>query len=189
MNSDQDHDYDTGDDGNSVSSEGSSKSGGSSGINGSKGNESSSSGKELRDKIIKKEEKAVNRARIFVVLAVLIAAVSVTVAVYFFSSQSDYNAFRIEYESFATSITTLVNWEVNYNFALMQQMSTTVTSAAIMLNETFPFVTLPHYEIPAGYVDGVRFSGARNIPVYHPTLPQLDDSPSHFSPFSFYFSY
>jgi hypothetical protein len=50
-------------------------------------------------------------------------------------------------------ITNLVQWEVQYNFALMQQLSAAVTSAAVMTGSVFPNVTLPHFEVTAGYAD------------------------------------
>jgi hypothetical protein len=42
-----------------------------------------------------------------------------------------------------------------YNFALMQQLSASVTSAALMTGSIFPNVTLPHFEVAGGYVDGM----------------------------------
>jgi hypothetical protein len=48
-----------------------------------------------------------------------------------------------------------VQWEVQYNFALMQQLSAAVTSAALMTDSVFPYVTLPQFEVTAGYVDGM----------------------------------
>jgi hypothetical protein len=37
----------------------------------------------------------------------------------------------------------------------MQQLSGAVTSAAIMTGSVFPNVTLPHFEVTGGYVDGM----------------------------------
>jgi hypothetical protein len=37
----------------------------------------------------------------------------------------------------------------------MQQLSAAVTSAALMTGSVFPNVTLPHFEITGGYVDGM----------------------------------
>lgn len=54
-----------------------------------------------------------------------------------------------------SDIKSLVQWEVQYNFALMQQLGASVTSSAIMMNATFPYLTQPHFEIIGGFVDGM----------------------------------
>jgi hypothetical protein len=52
-------------------------------------------------------------------------------------------------------ITNLVQWEIKYNFALMRQLSAAVTSVALVTGSVFPNVTLPHFEVTGGYVDGM----------------------------------
>jgi hypothetical protein len=52
--------------------------------------------KEMRDKIIKKEEKAVRRARIMVVGAFIACATAVSVTVYTFASRADFRNFELE---------------------------------------------------------------------------------------------
>ena len=49
----------------------------------------------------------------------------------------------------------MVRWEVRYNFALMEQLSASITIAAAYLNSTFPYHTEPQYEITGGFVDGM----------------------------------
>jgi hypothetical protein len=49
----------------------------------------------------------------------------------------------------------LIQWEVQYNFALVQQFSAAMTSTALLTGQVFPHVTHPHFEIGAGYVDGM----------------------------------
>jgi hypothetical protein len=48
-----------------------------------------------------------------------------------------------------------VQWEVQYNFALMQQLSASVTASALMTNSVFPYLTQDYFEISGGYVDGL----------------------------------
>ena len=52
--------------------------------------------KEMRDKIIKKEEKAVRRARMMVVGAFIACATAVCVTVYTFASRADFRNFDLE---------------------------------------------------------------------------------------------
>jgi hypothetical protein len=51
--------------------------------------------KSLRDKIIKKEEKAVRKARLIVIGAFIACATAVSVAVYKFASRADYRTFEL----------------------------------------------------------------------------------------------
>ena len=48
-----------------------------------------------------------------------------------------------------------VQWEKNYNFALVEQLGALVTSASLASNATFPNVTVPHFEMEAGYIVGL----------------------------------
>ena len=52
--------------------------------------------KELRETIIKHEEKAVRRSRVMVAVAIIICSVAVTVAVYFLTKKSEQNSFELE---------------------------------------------------------------------------------------------
>lgn len=111
--------------------------------------------REMRDTVIKKEEKAVRRSRALVGTAVALCAIAVTVAVFIISKASDQNSFEIEYEGIVKDIKALVRWEVRYNFALMEQLSSSVTISAGYLNSEFPYHTEPKYEITGGFVDGM----------------------------------
>lgn len=39
--------------------------------------------------------------------------------------------------------------------ALVEQLTSTITSEALMSQQAFPFVTMPHFEITGGFVDGM----------------------------------
>ena len=49
----------------------------------------------------------------------------------------------------------LVNWEVQNNFAIMAQLSASVTSSAHLSLSDFPYLTNSDFEISGGYVDGL----------------------------------
>jgi hypothetical protein len=52
--------------------------------------------KEMRDKIIKSEEKAVKKGRLLVIGAFIACATAVSVAVYKFASKADFRSFELE---------------------------------------------------------------------------------------------
>ena len=62
---------------------------------------------------------------------------------------------RTQFEFYATEIIKLVQWEVQYNFALMQQLSATVTSAQLLMGNQFPNYTDANFEVTGGYADGM----------------------------------
>jgi hypothetical protein len=60
-----------------------------------------------------------------------------------------------QYNSFVASIFSQVQLDIQFNFALMQQMSASVTASAIMTGSVFPYLTQPNFEIAGGYVVGM----------------------------------
>jgi hypothetical protein len=46
-------------------------------------------------------------------------------------------------------------WEVQYNFALLQQLSAGVTSEILAGNQVAPNITLPRFEVMGGFTDGL----------------------------------
>jgi len=117
------------DDEQSVSSDSASVSTGAGGDNSSKfGDGSTSAGGTANEKSsnndmaaalrarMSSEEKLVNRARIFTAVSIVVSAIAVSTAVYFFSTQSDYKSFEIGYEGHSNNMLAMFKWEVQYNF-------------------------------------------------------------------------
>lgn len=46
-------------------------------------------------------------------------------------------------------------WEVQYNFALLQQLSASVTSEILASSQVAPNITLPRFEVMGGFTDGM----------------------------------
>lgn len=96
--------------------------------------------KEMRSEIALKEEQTIAIVRVLVILAIICSAVAVSVAVWFFATGNETATFELEYKGYVKTIQTLVVWEVKYNMALLQQLSGTTTSTAVMTEQTFPNV-------------------------------------------------
>ena len=116
---------------------------------------SEASSGDLRDKLIRNEERAVVKTRIIVAVVLVICAASVSAVVYLFASTSEQSNFMLSFNGHAAAITSTVQWEIQYNFALMQQVSAAMTSSALMMNSSFPYMTHPSFEVSAGYADGM----------------------------------
>jgi hypothetical protein len=76
--------------------------------------------------------------------------------------------FTLQYNLLVRDIQTLVVWEIQYNFALVQQLCGTITSETLMSNQIFPNVTMPHFEVTGGFVDGM---GGIMMALYAPLIP------------------
>jgi hypothetical protein len=53
----------------------------------------------MKNRIIRTEEKAVRKARLLVIVAIITSAVAVSTAIYVFASQSDQTTFELEVSS------------------------------------------------------------------------------------------
>jgi hypothetical protein len=65
-----------------------------------------------------------------------------------------YCCLLVQYDIYSTDVIENVQWETDYNFRLLQELSASVTSTAIVTQAVFPNFTQPHFEIFAGYTDG-----------------------------------
>jgi hypothetical protein len=158
----------------------------------------SGNSKEALIEIARREQRHVRIIRIVTFAAVIVCAVSVSTLVYYFTTGSDTLSFELEvranvytkqrvnkavlmsvlvniclslllqYNLLVHDIQTLVVWEVQYNFALVKQLCGTITSEAIMSNQVFPNVTLPHFEVTGGFVDGM---GGIMMALFAPLIP------------------
>ncbi|KAG7352535.1 adenylate/guanylate cyclase [Nitzschia inconspicua] len=122
--------------------------------------------------IARKEERNVRMIRLITIAAVFICATSVSLLVYYFATGADFQEFEIEYNLLVREIHNLVVWEVQYNYALVQQLCGTITSKSLMSNQIFPNVTLPDFEITGGFVDGM---GGIMMALFAPLIPQSQE--------------
>jgi hypothetical protein len=129
--------------------------------------------REIRDKISKKENRLVHKARLLTILAISACAASLAVAIYYFAQNSDDAAFESTFTEYCDHIVDFVQWETSYNFALIEHEANVVTLTAGMTNQTFPYVTHPHFEVNGGYVDGM---GGIMAVVYAPLINGSDAS-------------
>jgi hypothetical protein len=130
-----------------------------------------------RMEIIEREEKRVRKARYALAATMILCASAVTAAVFVSTKNKEYDVFvRKVRSSRSVSLTFLIKlmfaflinqfqvysndvidnaqWQTDYNFRLMQQLSADMTSTALLQNDVFPNVTHPHFDISAGYADG-----------------------------------
>ncbi|CAB9526092.1 Receptor-type guanylate cyclase gcy [Seminavis robusta] len=111
--------------------------------------------REFTDELLKREKQAVQCARRAVIGAIVVAAIAVSAAVYVFADRGDKRTFEIEYDRVTRTLVDQVQWQVQYNFALMQMLSAEMTTASMLVDAQFPNFTHPHFEVHGGYTDGM----------------------------------
>jgi len=95
------------------------------------------------------ETKAVNRSKILVYLALLLAAGAVGALTYFFTSREEQQDFEREFSAYADEVVAMAESNARGIFGQLHGLSTTITSFALSANETWPNVTLPHFDLRA----------------------------------------
>lgn len=106
-------------------------------------------------RIAQSEERHVKIIRAVTLSFILFSAITVSLIVFYFAKNFDKYEFESQYEAFVESIQDDVQWEVKYNFALLQQLSSIITSEILVSNQTAPFITLPSFEVTGGFADGM----------------------------------
>jgi hypothetical protein len=99
------------------------------------------------DTLARKETKAVNVLRALVLALLLITATLTSVGVYFYTSNEEKQNFEVEYQANAERIIEAFHYAVVRRLGAINSMATAITSYALDTNQTFPFVTIPHFEI------------------------------------------
>jgi hypothetical protein len=97
--------------------------------------------------LARKETKAVNALRVLVLLLLLLMATLTSVGVYLHISFEEIHDFEVEYQANAERIIESFHDAVVRRLGSINSMATAVTSYALDTKQTFPFLTIPHFEI------------------------------------------
>eukprot|EP00529_Nitzschia_sp_RCC80_P007795 CAMPEP_0113497756 /NCGR_PEP_ID=MMETSP0014_2-20120614/30795_1 /TAXON_ID=2857 /ORGANISM="Nitzschia sp." /LENGTH=1255 /DNA_ID=CAMNT_0000391707 /DNA_START=97 /DNA_END=3864 /DNA_ORIENTATION=+ /assembly_acc=CAM_ASM_000159 len=107
------------------------------------------------------DTRMVNCSKVTILLFLLLTAAATATLTYFLTSNSQSEQFQDEFDDYATEIVKVAGLNTENIFSTIQNMALTVTSHAEATNQTFPFVTVKHYEARAQQV--LRLSGARYL--------------------------
>jgi hypothetical protein len=100
---------------------------------------------ELQRSIAKRESKAVVRLRILVGLALIMAAVGVSVGVYFYTSIAEQDEFEQRFYASAEKIFESVGFALDRSLGVMDFFVVNLVVTAKHNNQTWPFVTMPDF--------------------------------------------
>ena len=101
--------------------------------------------------LAKQETRAVNTLRLLVLLVLVTVATTVSLAVFFYTRDSEQETFETRFADQAQKVIDAFQTNADRRLAALQAFSQQVTSHAVSQGETFPNVTLPDFEQQAAY--------------------------------------
>jgi hypothetical protein len=99
------------------------------------------------DTLARKETKAVNALRVLVLVLLLATATLTSVGVYLYTSNEERQDFEVDYQANAERIIESFHDAVVRRLGTINSMATAITSHALDTKQTFPLVTISHFEI------------------------------------------
>jgi hypothetical protein len=99
--------------------------------------------------LARRETKAVNVLRVLVLVLLLVATTLTSVRVYIHLSNEETQMFESGYQANAQRIIESFHDAVERRMGAINSMATAVTSHSLATKQTFPFVTIPNFEIRA----------------------------------------
>jgi hypothetical protein len=111
-------------------------------------NKNSQESRELDyDTLARKETKSVNLLRVLVLVLLLVTTTLTSVGVYRYTSNDEKQHFEVAYQANAERIIESFHKAVVVRLGAINSMATAITSYALDTKQTFPLVTIPHFEI------------------------------------------
>jgi hypothetical protein len=97
--------------------------------------------------LARRETKAVNVLRVLVLVLLFVTATLTSVGVYFYLSHDETQTFESGYQASAQRIVESFQDAVERRLGAVNSMATAITSHSLDAKKTFPFVTIPNFEI------------------------------------------
>jgi hypothetical protein len=97
--------------------------------------------------LARRETKAVNVLRVLVLVVLFVTATLASVGVYIYLSNEETNNFEKGYQANAQRIIESFHDAVERRLGAINSMGTSITSYSLDAKQTFPFVTIPNFEI------------------------------------------
>jgi hypothetical protein len=98
-------------------------------------------------RLARRETKVVNVLRALVLVLLFITATLTSVGVYMYTSNEEKLNFEVGYQANAQRIIESFHDAVEHRLGAINSMATDITSYSLDAKQTFPFVTIPNFEI------------------------------------------
>ena len=126
------------------------------------------------ESLAKAETRAVQFLRASLVVILLAAAAAVSTSVYMVMRQAERNDFSNNFRHNALQLSSAFHEGLERNLGAVGTLSASITSHSLSSNQSFPFTTLPDFEVMGS---NVRVQSGSSVVVYAPlvTDDQLED--------------
>lgn len=104
------------------------------------------------DEVALRQTKNLRHFRLLFTIALLIVALGLALGIYFLTRNQEEEAFSATFEDRATKVIDTVHIRVEQKTGALESFSVSLTSYATFNNLTWPFVTVPDYEVKAASV-------------------------------------
>lgn len=101
----------------------------------------------MTESLARKETRVVNVLRVAVLFVLISTAALVSAVVYRYTKNEEHENFVTNFEQSATQVVESFHGVVERNMAAIATLSTSITSYAKHTNASFPFVTVPDFEL------------------------------------------
>jgi hypothetical protein len=130
---------------------------------------STTEGEQMKEveEMAKKETKIMRVWKCVVFFTILATATLVSSGTYIFLQDDEDSSFEESYNSLASTIGDAANTDMHNLFSTMRSCSNSISGAAIAANSTFPFVTVPTFEILG---ESVRHQAGAEAVVFTPKV-------------------
>ena len=99
------------------------------------------------DSIARKDTKAACHLRVLVIALFIFMSVFVPIIIYITARKNEENSFNSEFDALATKVVDSFEFNVARKLGAIDSLDISVTSYAVGMNLTFPFVTIPDFDL------------------------------------------
>ena len=121
----------------------------------------------LTESLARKETRVVNILRLAVLCVLVSTAALVSSVVYSYTRNEEHENFVTNFEQSATQVVDSFHGVVERNLAAISSLSTSITSYAKATNASFPFVTVPDFELRGS---DLRVTSSSHLIYYCPLI-------------------
>jgi hypothetical protein len=108
-----------------------------------------STGDSVADSIAKKDTTAACQLRVLMVTLFLVMSVFVPVIIFVTTRDNEQESFESEFDALATKVVDSFDFNMARKLGAIDSLDISITSYAVGTNSTFPFVTLPDFDLRA----------------------------------------
>lgn len=102
--------------------------------------------------LTRRETRRIGLWRLVVITSLLVTGLSVSLFTYFFLSEAEKDAYSLAYALLTGTVRDMIMVQSRHTFQSLRSFSETITGMEKASDDSFPFITLPDFEVLGSYV-------------------------------------